>query len=232
MVFGSSRGDVGAPGAIHDKLAWVYDTHVAIGDTTATTINTATPLIKGSVYGGGENGHNLHSTYVRVNGGTIGIDDTSDPDGGANYEFRGNVYGGGCGTDTYSDGGKTYFNRLAGTAYGNTTVNVTGGHIVRNVYGGGAMGSVGTFTRESSTDPNMPGKITSCAEGTGICTVKVSGGKIGPAEMVMPNTYGNVFGAGRGEVHDLESYPNLERVIYVDSTYVEISDQAFVKGSV
>ena len=232
MVFGSSRGDVGAPGAIHDKLAWVYDTHVAIGDTTATTINTATPLIKGSVYGGGENGHNLHSTYVRVNGGTIGIDDTSDPDGGANYEFRGNVYGGGCGTDTYSDGGKTYFNRLAGTAYGNTTVNVTGGHIVRNVYGGGAMGSVGTFTRESSTDPNMPGKITSCAEGTGICTVKVSGGKIGPAVMVMPNTYGNVFGAGRGEVHDLESYPNLERVIYVDSTYVEISDQAFVKGSV
>ena len=221
MIFGSSRGDVGAPGAIHDKLAWVYDTHVAIGDTTATTINTATPLIKGSVYGGGENGHNLHSTYVRVNGGTIGIDDTSDPDGGANYEFRGNVYGGGCGTDTYSDGGKTYFNRLAGTAYGNTTVNVTGGHIVRNVYGGGAMGSVGTFTRESSTDPNMPGKITSCAEGTGICTVKVSGGKIGPAEMVMPNTYGNVFGAGRGEVHDLESYPNLERVIYVDSTYVE-----------
>jgi hypothetical protein len=26
MIFGSSRGDVGAPGSIHDKLAWVYDT--------------------------------------------------------------------------------------------------------------------------------------------------------------------------------------------------------------
>ena len=26
MIFGSSRGDVGAPDAIHDKLAWVYDT--------------------------------------------------------------------------------------------------------------------------------------------------------------------------------------------------------------
>ena len=31
MIFGSSRGDVGAEGSIHDKLAWVYETDVKIG---------------------------------------------------------------------------------------------------------------------------------------------------------------------------------------------------------
>ena len=30
MIFGSSRGDVGAPNSIHDHLAWVYDTKVII----------------------------------------------------------------------------------------------------------------------------------------------------------------------------------------------------------
>ena len=178
MIFGSSRGDVGASGSIHDKLAWVYDTHVAIGDTTENaTITTAAPLIRGSIYGGGENGHNFRNSYVRINGGTIGISDTSI-DGGAEYAYRGNVYGGGCGTDKYDN--NTKYNPKAGIVQGNAFVNMTAGHVVRNVYGAGAMGSVGTDTSGGKT------------------TVSVSGGRIGYDGNC--NNDGNIFGAARGDL--------------------------------
>ena len=77
--------------------------------------------------------------------GTIGITDPEE-DGGAAYAYRGNVYGGGCGTDKYdSDGDETKdaYNPLAGIVRGTTTINITGGQIAHNVYGAGAMGSVG-----------------------------------------------------------------------------------------
>ena len=191
MIFGSSRGDVGAPGSIHDKAAWVYDTHVAIGDTTATTTTTATPLIKGSVYGGGENGHNFHNAYVRINGGTIGIPEGeaigSYTAGGASYPYRGNVYGGGCGTDKYystgtelNDGNGDTYNAKAGIVQGNAIVHITAGTVVHNVYGAGAMGSVGT------SDVATSGKTT----------IDISGGTIGVSGTVGD---GNVFGAARGD---------------------------------
>ena len=180
MIFGSSRGDVGAPDAIHDKLAWVYDTHVAIGDTTENaTITTAAPLIRGSIYGGGENGHNFRNSYVRINGGTIGIPSE------ATYAYRGNVYGGGCGTDKYDN--NTKYNPKAGIVQGNAFVNITGGFVVHNVYGAGAMGSVGTDTSGGKT------------------TVSVSGGRIG----YDGNSNGNVYGAARG---DLTATGNLAQV--------------------
>ena len=219
MVFGSSRGDVGQPGGITDKQAWVHSTQVTIGDAALET----GPTIKGSVYGGGENGHTFTDAVVDIVKGTIGITDSEDPDGGARYPYRGNVYGGGCGTDTYTvkenagtenEKTKTYFNRLAGIVEGNTEVNITGGHVVHNVYGGGAMGSVGVFTREASTDIHVPGKITGVTSG-GKCTVTVSGGTVGNtgAKMINetggPDDFGHVFGGARGQVHDLADYPNL-----------------------
>lgn len=240
MVFGSSRGDVGQPGGITDKQAWVHQTQVTIGDAALET----GPTIKGSVYGGGENGHTFTNAVVEIKKGTVGITDTQT-DGGARYPYRGNVYGGGCGTDTYtvkenagteSEKTYTYFNRLAGIVRGNTEVNITGGHVVHNVYGGGAMGSVGVFTREASTDIHVPGKITGVTSG-GKCTVTVSGGTVGNtgAKMINPtggpDDFGHVFGGARGQVHDLADYPNLERVVYVDNTEVTISG-GLVTGSV
>ena len=215
MIFGSSRGEVSAPGEIHDHMAWVYDTHVVIGG------DDSDPLIKGSVYGGGENGHVFVDAEVKVHSGTVGM--TDDP----TYPNRGNVYGAGCGTDTYTGtDSKTYFNPLAGIVLGNTTVEMDGGRVIRTIYGGGAMGSVGTYTY------NDAGKPTACKDGTGLCIVNISGGKIGPETMVMPNNYGNVFGAGRGEMHDLAEYPNLEKMAYFNKTEVTISGSALVKGSV
>ena len=255
MVFGSSRGDVQGENSRDDYMAWVYDANVTIGTSSQGTTFT-TPLVKGSVYGSGENGHVFHDTDVKIYSGTIGIDnaDTSVEgytviSGGTTYKgpeytSRGNVYGGGCGTDTYTKNGKEYFNPIAGIVKGNTNVTMTGGHVVRSVYGGGSMGSVGTFTDDENGKPiscveaaeAVPATDTTPAvpavEGTGLCTVTISGGKIGPTTMAMPNYYGNVFGAGRGEVHDPAVYPNLETSAYFNKTEVKINGTAFVKGSV
>jgi hypothetical protein len=229
------EGDPSIPNV--DKMAWVYDTEVTIGTQNAQS--NATPAIKGSVYGGGENGHNFHDASVTVHSGTIGIVSGEKVTlGGIEYEGprfpnRGNVYGSGCGTDTYTGAdSKTYFDFNAGIVRGNTTVLIDGGHVVHNVYGGGAMGSVGTYTFDAN------GKPISCAEGTGTCTVIVSGGQIGVAGATMaghgkggPDDYGHVFGAGRGEMHDPNFYPNLEKCAFFNKTILNISGTAFLTGS-
>ena len=197
MVFGSSRGDVATPGTDgvdpNDRMAWVYSTQVNIGTENATT----GPHIKGSVYGSGENGHTLQNTVLNINSGTIGVptgepitDDNDTPEdisddtqySGAAYPYRGNVYGGGCGTDKYdsnSDGIKDKYNSLAGIVKGTTTINITGGQVVHNVYGAGAMGSVGGGAEATS----------------GKTTINITGGRIG----YDGDGNGHVFGAARGE---------------------------------
>jgi hypothetical protein len=239
MVFGSSRGLEGDPSIPNvDKMAWVYDTEVTIGTQNAQS--NATPAIKGSVYGGGENGHNFHDAKVTVHSGTIGIVSGEKVTlGGIEYEGprfpnRGNVYGSGCGTDTYTGtDSKTYFDFNAGIVRGNTTVLIDGGYVVHNVYGGGAMGSVGTYTFD------VNGKPISCADGTGTCTVTVSGGQIGVTGAKMagygkggPDDYGHVFGAGRGEMHDPDQYPNVETCAFFNKAILNISGTAFLTGSV
>ncbi len=198
MVFGSSRGDVATPEGTpavdpNDYLAWVYNTQVNIGTENATT----GPTIKGSVYGSGENGHTFDNTVLNINSGIIGIttgspitdnngtpEDTSDDVSytGASYPYRGNVYGGGCGTDMYDsddDGIKDKYNPLAGIVQGTSTINITGGQVVHNVYGAGAMGSVGGGADDTS----------------GKTTINITGGRIG----YDGDGNGHVFGAARGE---------------------------------
>ena len=261
MVFGSSRGDVATPGTDgidpNDRLAWVYDTNVTIGTQSETPILT-TPLIRGSVYGSGENGHTFHDTDVKVHSGTIGIKEGAEIElngikyEGPRYLYRGNVYGGGCGTDTYEttieEGNqtkiKTYYNFNAGIVKGNTNVVVDGGHIVHNVYGGGAMGSVGTYAFADAAyiaqegHSKVPlGKPVECANGTGTCKVTISGGKIGVSGMQMtagggPDDYGHVFGAGRGDAKSPDDYPNVETSAYYNESDVTITGSALVMGSV
>ena len=223
IVFGSSRGDVGAPGEIHDRLAWVHDAHVVIGTEGQGTTLTS-PLIKGSVYGSGENGHTYENTLVDIHSGTIGITSGSPISSGgveytgANYPYRGNVYGGGCGTDKYdsdNDGILDSYNPLAGIVLGNASVNVTGGLVAHNLYGAGAMGSVGTMTKDNT------GAIT-ITDG-GVTSISISGGTIG----VDGIRNGSVFGAARGDSISTQTDAAL-----VKTTNVTISDAAVVKGNV
>ena len=219
MVFGSSRGNVGAPGEIHDKLAWVYDTEVKIGTQNDQTDG---PAIKGSVYGGGENGHNYNNADVYIYSGKIGIDAGDDvtyydPDDNTkvtyqgkdyNYSYRGNVYGAGCGTDKYwidadndntVDAGEEHFNPIAGIVQGDATITMSGGSVIHNIYGAGAMGSVGTTTAG------------------GVTTITISGGTVGVSGTVGG---GNVFGAARGDAAAISNEYALVR----DHTTVNISD--------
>ena len=105
---------------------------------TVLTINGTTTVAE-SVYGGGEESGVDGNTEVKVTGGTIG----TTGKGGATY---GNVYGGGKGKADDVN---------AGLVKGNTNVNISGTadatKIIHNVYGGGAFGSVGTFTYDGTT---------------------------------------------------------------------------------
>ncbi|UKK56492.1 FN3 associated domain-containing protein [Prevotella communis] len=224
MIFGSSRGDVDAPGSIQDKLAWVHDTHVIIGGANAN------PQIKGSVYGGGENGHTFDDAEVFVHSGTIGIlegttvgNDEETPDNnsedatysGVAFPYRGNVYGGGCGTDLYYtkptgvanpyDGKGDAYNPLGGIVYGNASVTIDGGQVAHNVYGAGSMGSVG-----------MVDASRAFVRG-GATTVTISGGIVG----IRNAKVGNVFGAARGDATTKQT-----DVALVKSTTVNISGSA------
>ena len=228
MVFGSSRGDVAKPvfgtPAVdpNDRLAWVYNANVTIGTSNDATIG---PQIKGSIYGSGENGHTYNDTDVKIYSGTIGIATGEDIDSysGAAYPYRGNVYGGGCGTDMYdsdNSGTADSFNPLAGIVYGNANVTITGGQVVHNVYGAGAMGSVGKVTTTTS------GTTTTTTITGGATTIAISGGIIGVSGTVDD---GNIYGAARGNLNAPQGYA------VVKTTNVNISGTAtgtIIYGSV
>ena len=224
MVFGSSRGDVTTPEGAdadhpygtdvdpNDRLAWVYDTKVVIGQS-------GSPDIRGSVYGSGENGHVFKDTDVQIHNGKVGVDGTgkiTDPVTnieytGADYPKRGNVYGGGCGEDDYSiTSGTTttkYFNPLAGIVLGDTKVTIDGGKVVHNVYGAGALGSVGSASLTTG----------------GKTVIEISGGQVGDDGV----GDGNVYGAARGKQNITQT-----NVALVRETSVTISSTGNVKASV
>ena len=223
MVYGSGRGDIAEPGDIHDRLAWVMDSHVVIGDT----VNTGTPpVILGSVYGSGENGHVQKNAYMRVHSGTIGctpgVYNTYSASNKENmFSFQGNVYGAGCGTDKYKSnpsGTADTYNALGGIVRGNAKVNITGGYISRNVYGAGAMASVGTVTGTvTHTDANIATESAlSCpyeftyATNTGTASVNVTGGHIGT--VAASDLSGDVYGSARGEAGDRYVFGTLANV--------------------
>ena len=185
MVFGSSRGDIAASDAIQDNMAWVYDTEVVIGTEND---ETSGPTIHGSLYGSGENGHTFHNASVTMYSGTVG-----NP--AEFYAYRGNVYGGGCGTDKYYSGeipagrsehdglGDTY-NPIAGIVKGNATVEILGGSVANNIYGAGAMGKV-----EGNTSVTINTKGSVGVDGN--------------------HDDGNVYGAARGELGLSNDYASV-----------------------
>ena len=155
----------------------------------------------------------------------------------AQVVVKGSVYGGGQGikTDTKS-----------GLVTGNATVTMNGGTVERSIYGGGELGSVGTFTDSTLvqyTLGNNAGKSVyipkTCQDGTGLTTVIVNGGNVGVSERTkMPvtnNTYGDdygyIFGAGRGEGDSITHYKAIALGVS-GNAITEIKGTAFIHGSV
>ena len=215
MVNGSSRGWEGNPNgegafAFLDQLAWVNNGTVIIGDST-TDDKDKGPAILGSVYGGGENGHNYNDGIVTINKGTIG----NTASIAATYDC-GNVYGAGCGTDTYTIGEDPteHHNQKAGWVRGNTSITINGGNILRNVYGAGSMGSVGNDTDAES----------------GKTTITINGGTIGRTE---DSDHGHVFGGPKGSLTETEFKASvMSTLVNINAHPSDATKNPIVWGSV
>ncbi len=216
---------------------------MALTTQTEVTVD-GSAFVKGSVYGGSENGFVQHDTKVMIKGGQIGAgagesspyadnkfvnpatttitsantlkacatwtytDDGApydkfagstgyDAKGGATtatdgHTFYGNVFGGGSGFYPYAPG---KWHRKAGSVGGDTRIEISGGHILSNVYGGNEQTDVGTYTHDANDAPTI-------ADG-GTCTITMTGGTIGvprtaTAIEALP-TIGHLYGAGKGD---------------------------------
>jgi hypothetical protein len=214
-VFGGCMGrfiakEVGGETPIWPSLARAKQTEVTISDTA---------LVKNSVFGGGEIGTVRDNATVNIEGGTIG--------GTYNGLNCGHVFGGGKGLDHAQNSFNTENDStmaagyLAGRVYGNTYVNISGGHIYENVFGGGLVASVG-WVKNGNTPVN------------GLAKINVTGGEIGPLDMTGLNAY--VFGGPKGGSNAaMKEYCNVNRteveVDYTDSDANRIWGSLFGGGS-
>ena len=177
-VFGGSMGRLtllnGTTNPIWPKLARVK----------AAEVNIKGGTVKANVYGGGELGTVHTTSKVTVNKGTV----------------NGSVFGGGYGSDdnvtkTEMDGVTYSAVQIAGRVDGTTTVEMNDGQVMKNLYGGGEMASVGVFTVSDDMRTFTWGTPTDW-NNTGVCNVTVAGGKIGTT--AGSSSAGHVFGAGKG----------------------------------
>ena len=262
-VFGGGKGLVGS------RYDMAFSANVRQTQVTININSNATPdnykeqensCLPGSVYGGGENGHVIEDTHVNLVNGLIGHA----------------IYGGGKGKDTFTKSllkiGKTpgstidsdYYNAdiysvTAGKVYGNTYINMQDGLVMRNIYGGGNMASVGKGNYAGGPDdysnngygelpPRSEGNTTDLWSNTdflnsGKTNVVITGGTVGNLTPSKPSDsekdglpYGNVFGGCRGE-----AAPNISETPryyyspqfysgYVNETSVQIGTENSTSG--
>ena len=234
LVFG---GCLGRAGTIYSGYSFVNKSFVTLDGG----------VVYGSIFGGGENGHVFADTDVKIKSGTVGIaldkSSVADADLDDNMIFRGNVYGGGRGIDTYNNSGTQTYSITAGKVNGNTNVTITGGTIYRNVYGGGSLASVGDSNE--SADQSLVTTAHPFPYATGQATVTIKGGKIGTDGGQSANNYttkipvrearrenGFVYGSGRGMAAGSNNTDNLIELAYTNNTLVNIEDGADVTGSI
>ena len=240
---------------------YVNETEVIIGDDGSSS----GPTIWGSVYGGGMDGHVRRDAKVTINSGTIGRTYNGNGSDLNNIEWLlcGNVFGAGSGIGKYQydfnyDGDYEdevdYYNpstektsrvkerdysTSAGSVTRFTTVEIKGGTIHRNVYGGGSLSSVGAPkippTRpDDPFHPDDPDHKTDVGK-QALNKVTVSGGQIGDDSSYANGNYvygGRVFGGSRGETSFENSLTDPASFANANHTEVNINADANVKGSV
>ena len=234
-VYGGGKGQAGAT---YRDLTFVKNTSVTIRKGAA---------VHGSVFGGGEDGHVRQTSTVNVTGGIIGDDESTCAN-----KYHGNVYGAGRGIDNTGQGEGGY-SWTAGRVNWSATVNISGGHIYRNVYGGGNLASVGRVKRDENynlvllpngdMNPldkkdrpmyNNDGSLNDQFDPallTGWAHVNITGGTIG-SDADIDDFHGNVFGSSHGMAG--EDFKNLA---YVHNAEVRVSvadseNPTLIKGSV
>ena len=184
-----------------------------------------------------------------INKGEVGVPYTTDNQTALDTDnlddhrwlLRGNLFGAGSGIGQYSfdmDGdpttpNETGYSTSAGSVTHFTVVDVYGGIVHRNIYGGGSLASVGPPPVGSA---NITRKGAPASYGTqSQCTVNIAG-TIGTPDgypngtsdfKYNPNYGGEVYGASRGE--KALDPTQFGSVIW---TQVNIKDGATIQGNV
>ena len=189
-------------------LGYINESEVIIGTAAQSSDGAGgegkAPRIFGSIYGGGQDGHVRRDTQVTIYSGEIGnafngdFSDTSDAEWKVQNRRRGNVYGAGSGLGK-AENPTTHIiehSNSSGSVTHNTTVNINGGIIHQNVYGGGALASVG---------PPAMGQQTTLDRSVTRCQVNINS-TVGVDENYEHKTAdkyfyygGNVYGGTRGD---------------------------------
>jgi len=221
-VYGGGKGIAG------DYNDYIFCANVGSSEVTINypTTNTATPTnymgdspiidcVAGAVYGGAENGHVMGDTKVTLTNGLIGHSLYGGGSGKGQFKTdltmipegrRDIVTNTGSGTPPKKDGDQyeaTCYSITAGKVFGNTSVEMTGGKVIRNIYGGGNMGSVGKGNYAGGPDDYSTAGYGEKLTGTnnlwdgdnefslaflnsGKCTVKITGGTVGYVDPTNP----------------------------------------------
>ena len=204
-VFGSCRGVAGSE---YQNFAYVNNALV--------TLTSPGPVVKGAVFGSGEDGHVLFNTQVTINGGQVGVE-------GVDNQYKGNVYGGGRGIDLDGSG---HLSPTAGLVKGHSKVSVQEGRVYGDVYGGGNSSSVwgdklvDVLSVSAATSPVIEGSVFGGCKGVpsdvaleglnkGLKTVNVRGG------LIKGNVYGCSFNSidgdpSAGHEKDWTSFVNID----------------------
>ncbi|MBO7082367.1 MAG: T9SS type A sorting domain-containing protein [Bacteroidales bacterium] len=193
------------------------------------------------MYGGAENGHVNGNTDITLTKGLIGH--AMYGGGKGKGEYEGQVFD--PATNTYST--KTINSITAGKVYGSTNILIEGGYLVRSVFGGGNLASVGIgnyagddYNPSGYGEPQAAASYSNDTIGSGSTYINITGGVLGmlPVDNTNPDgamkdgvPYGSVFGGCRGvatpEVEPeqipylFESRPDVF-LGYVNNTHVKI----------
>jgi hypothetical protein len=123
--------------------------------------NTVTPenymtsgdCIAGAVYGGAENGHVMGDTKLKLVNGLVGHSIYGGGSGKGKFTTKLLMIGATVGSTNPNDSiTRSIYSITAGKVFGNTEIEMTGGYVIRNVYGGGNMGSVGKGNYSGGSD--------------------------------------------------------------------------------
>ena len=216
-------------GNVNNSVVNIAYTNLTVDPTNYKDNPDATKgCIAGAVYGGAENGHVNANTNITLTKGLVGHA----------------IYGGGKGKGKYKEGGTKVYSVTAGRTYGNTNITVnpasnTDAYVVRSVFGGGNLASVGIGTYAGGdfdtvyVKDNYYGELVtndadwSYVRNSGHTYVNIYGGTLGMLDHTDPNgvlkdtiPYGSVFGGCRGMA--VEVSPT--RFGFVNFTHVTIGN--------
>jgi hypothetical protein len=211
-VFGGGKG-IGDDAITTQNPYGAYYRYANVGNTLVTVnipadADTTTNRLWGSVFGGAEDGHVLGNANVRYVSGFMGTLGTTSYDG--------NIFGGGR---NYSK-----MNYTAGRVGGDIRVEVSGGQLFGNIYGGGRLALTGI----DETGKQAPG------DGHGNTKIIVKGGKIGNEKLMETFTkysMGDVYGGGMGSMEGLTGHPAASALLLSLTRNTEVIIKDSIDGS-